>query len=434
MPSPNGPADSWRWACYGVPFAVAATLATPLLLTWLAGRKLFSKRPLVGIGAKLTGACPAVAPGKILVHGVSLGETALMRPLVPRLEAALGTGCLLTTTTETDWQGLGKSFPDHPRAFLPFDLPWAVARFLDATKPRAVVLLESEFWPLLVLACHRRGIPVVVANARMSERSFTRLGRLPLVRPLLAGYAGAAAQNALFAERLSALGIPRVAVTGTMKADLVKAADPAAARAEATRTGLDPAKPLLLLASTSPGEEAAVLAGRLPAWQARGWQVAIAPRHPERGMDIAALVSAWGGTPRRTSQGQTVAAGEVAIVDEIGRLGALYALAANSGIAVVGGSLGSGRGGQNMLEAAAAGCATVVGWDVVNQPDAMALLRAADGVVEVTAGTAQDALEDLAGDAPRRQRLGLAGKQAWQAGLGAADRTAAHLVGILAGR
>ena len=412
-----------------------AALASPALGLYVGYRKAIAGRPLVGALDKWHGRVPRVEPGRIIVHGVSLGETALMRPLVPLLEQHLGP-CLVTSSTETGWQGLAKAFPHHPRAFWPFDLPWAVEAFLDRLQPRALVLLESEFWPVMAAACHARGIPVVVANARLSEQSFARLQRIAVARRLLAGYAGAAAQNEDHAARLRAVGVPRVAVTGTMKADLVKPAGAAAAQAEAARIGLDPARPLLLLASTSPDEEAAVLdRERLAWWRSQGWQVAIAPRHPERGSALAALVRSWGAQPFLTAtpdaRPQTPDAA-IPIINEIGRLGALYALSSLSGgIAVVGGSLGSGRGGQNMLEAAAHGCATVVGWDVKNQPDAMALLRAAGGVVEVTAGDVHSALTTLAADPQRREALGHAGRQAWEAGRGAAARTAEHLVAIL---
>jgi 3-deoxy-D-manno-octulosonic-acid transferase len=298
-----------------------------------------------------------------------------------------------------------------------------------------VVLLESEFWPVMTMACQARGIPLVVANARLSERSHARLQQVGPLRRLLAGYAGAAAQNEEHAARLQSLGMPKVAVTGTMKADLVRPVSPEAARAEAQRIGLRSDRPLLLLASTSPDEEAVILdRERLAWWRAAGWQVAIAPRHPERGPALAALARSWGGSPCLTASPAcpSPTPDHLPIINEIGRLGALYGLAALSGgIAVVGGSLGSGRGGQNMLEAAAHGCATVVGWDVRNQPDAMALLRAADGVVEVHAGAVHPRLQELAQDLPTRRALGDAGRNAWTAGLGAADRTAAHLDALL---
>jgi 3-deoxy-D-manno-octulosonic-acid transferase len=416
-------------------WSLAACALLPLALLAIAHRTLVRRRPMAGWRAKLLGDAPPVSPGRVLVHGVSLGEVNLMRPLLPHLERLSGAPCLLTTSTTTGWEGLAKAFPGHDRRFFPLDLPWAVGRFLARTRPRAVVLLESELWPLFLCACHARGIPVAVVNARISDRSFRRLGLADaLLRPFFRERICTVSQNGLYAARALARGArrPHQAVSGSMKADMVRLAEPAAAAAWAAQTGLDGGRPLLLLASTSVPEEAAVLPTGLAPWIARGWQVAICPRHPERGEELAALVRRLGGTPWRTSQGQRLpspSGGEsVLIVDEIGRLALLYRCCADrGGIAVVGGSLGSGRGGQNMLEAAAHGCATVVGWDVKAQPDPMALLRAAEAVVELRAGGVEAGLAALADDPVRRQRLGEAGHRAWLAGQGATGRAARAL-------
>lgn len=422
------------WRLRAAPFAGIACALFPILLIYIAIRS-GGRRPIAGAWRKLSGLLPRSpapplprSPAPLLVHGVSLGEVSLMRPLVPKLEAAFGRPCLLTTTTETGMQGLEKHFPGHPREFLPFDLPWAVERFLSSTRPAAVVLLEAEFWPVLLCACFRRGIPVALVNARVSPRSFARFRHLrALVSPLFAAYAGAVAQNGTYAARLRALGC-RVAVpTGSMKADMVALADAAAIDAEGARTGLRRGEPVLLLASTSDGEERAVL----DAWKTTGWRIIICPRHPERGEAIAREL----GRPsvRTSTGGRLGGAEEVLIVDEIGRLGALYGWCSREGgIAVVGGSLGSRRGGQNMLEAAAARCATVVGWDVRSQPDSMHLLRACGGVVEVRPETIAAELAALAADADRRTAIGDAGHGAWLAGQGATDRVVRRLVAALA--
>jgi 3-deoxy-D-manno-octulosonic-acid transferase len=164
--------------------------------------------------------------------------------------------------------------------------------------------------------------------------------------------------------------------------------------------------------------------------------VIVCPRHPERGDVLAALISANGAVGKRTSRGGRVeSVDEVLVVDEIGKLSALYACtAATVGIAVVGGSLGSGRGGQNMLEAAAAGCCTVVGRDTRNFPDAMASLRTVGGVVEVDADGIHIELERLAADRERRRGLGERARTAWAADLGATDRAVVALAGLFAPR
>lgn len=422
-----------RWHWHLVFFSVLLLIAAPLIVLFLAHRLWIRRKGMVGLHEKLTGRGMRLTPGQILVHGVSLGEVNLMRPVVPKLEAALGARCLLTTTTETGRARLNEIFDDHERAFLPLDLPWAVMRFLARTRPRLVVLLELEVWPVLLLCCHLRGIPVVLLNARVSERSYRGYAQARwLLRPLFRELRLALGQNGTWTARLVGLGVrrERAIVSGSMKADMVGRATPEAMAAEAERLGLRPSQPVLLLASTSAGEvveEQALLAPQLDRWLSRGWQIVVCPRHPERGAEIVGLLTALSGVKqvRRSSLGERLDAhGQIMLVDEIGKLAALYAwTAAVNGIAVVGGSFGSGRGGQNMLEAAAAGCCTVVGWDTRNFPDAMALLNLADGVAEAGREDCQPLLTALADDPTRRKRLGTNGQQAWAAGRGAVERS-----------
>lgn len=429
-----------NWLLRAGIFSVLALAVFPLLVIYIAVRAV-GRRPLVGVRQKISGTPPLnVRQGAVLIHGVSLGETALMRPLVPQIQA-LGAHCLLTTTTETGWRGLEQNFPEQPRAFLPFDLPWAVERFLARSKPAAVILLEAEFWPLWLCACFRRGIPVLLLNARVSPRSYARFAHVrALVAPLLRNYAAAVTQNGLYAARLRRLGCPIARPGGSLKADQVRLADASQVIAEGERLGLIAGDPVLLLASTSSGEEATVLRAWLAQKQLAhpqpAWQIIICPRHPERGPELVTLCNALGLIAVRSANGERLPSGSsrpvVIIVDEIGRLGALYGWCADAqGIAVVGGGLGSGRGGQNMFEAAAARCATVVGWDVRSQPDSMALLRACAGVVEVTDATLAADLAALAADPARRARLGEAGHAAWQAGQGSTARVMRIITPVL---
>ena len=423
------PSDAARatWRSRAAFFASLLPVALPAALLLLAHRLWIRRKGMTGLAAKLSGRGPRRTPGQILVHGVSLGEVNLMRPLVPALEAALRARCLLTTTTETGWARLAELFPGHDRELLPLDLPWAVERFLSRTRPRAIVLLELEVWPQLLYRAAARGIPVWLLNARVSERSFRGYRRGgALLAPCFRGLDLVLAQNGLWGARLRALGAPRVRVCGSMKADMVAPVADDDRRALATAYGLSAHRPLLLLASTSAGEERTILADRLSAWLARGWQVVICPRHPERGGELAELISSLGAPVARSSTAGFRPADGVLIVDQIGKLGGLYAQAAATvGIVVVGGSLGSGRGGQNMLEPAAVAACTVVGWDTRNFPDAMALLRTAGGVVEVTAANLHQTLDALAEDPTRRACLGRAGHAAWAAGRGAVARAVA---------
>ncbi len=426
----------FHWRRRGALFALLYLLLAPLILLALAHRLLIRRRRLVHLGQKCSGRIAPVPAGAVVVHGVSMGEVMLMRALVPALEEAGLGPCLLTTTTETGDAALTRQFPDHHRAPWPFDLPWATARFLQRSRPRALILLELELWPLLLCACFQRRIPVLIVNARISARSFRGYHRFrALLRPLLGQLSGACCQNQLWAARLQALGVGGCPVTGSLKADMVRPADDQAREAEAQRIGLPPgpasAKQVFLIASSSQGEEAPLYASWTRWGAAQGWRLVICPRHPERGPELERLVAADGRPVWRSSTGGPAPSdpATVVIVDEIGRLGALYA---NAALCVVGGGLGSGRGGQNMLEAAAAGCATVVGPDWRNQPDAMAVLRAAAAVAVVDPHKPDAVLAPLAADPARRQAMGRAGQQAWDQARGAAPRTVAAIASLLA--
>ncbi|MBA3708599.1 MAG: hypothetical protein H0W83_07270, partial [Planctomycetes bacterium] len=193
----------WRWRAARV--SALYTVALPFALVAGCARLWRRRSSLVGVREKITGDGPTLARGQILIHGVSLGEVTLMRPLVARLgEAFAARGerprFLLTTTTETGKQGLDKHFAGFDRAFLPYDLPWAIARFLTRTRPRALLLLESEIWPLLLCACFARGIPVFLVNAKSSDRSFVRFRTGgAAARALFGGMTLALAQNGAYA-------------------------------------------------------------------------------------------------------------------------------------------------------------------------------------------------------------------------------------------
>lgn len=415
-------------------FATLTVIGSPLLALYAINRLWIRKKPIVGLGEKWTGRLPTPpAPGSILVHGVSLGEVQLMRPLVPLIERHFGYGCTLTTTTTTGWEALITHFADHARYFLPFDRIAAVRTFLRRVQPRAVILLEVEIWPQLLIECHLRGIPVLLLNARIGDSSFAGYRRArPFLSPLFQPLHLASAQNGRWGARLHCLGVPRYAlrVPGSLKADLIQPADPVQALAYGELLGLTTQRPILLLASTSAGaqghsdEEFALLHTTWSQWRALGWQIVVVPRHPERGSAVATIVERIGGAARRASQGQKIDREDaVLIVDEIGKLGSLYTLcAASTGIACVGGSFGSMRHGQNMLEAAAAGCCTVVGPDTRNFPDAMALLREAEAICELALPLDPQRLFDLASKPDERQALGRRAQALWAASRGTLAR------------
>lgn len=425
MSERHGGVAKLRWQGLLMVLDAVALLAVVALPLVVALRWLRRGSGLPGFREKCLGPCASrkLDRGGVVVHGVSLGEVGLMGLVVPRLEEVWRCHCVLTTSTATGMQALERQWAGHSRAWLPFDLPWAGERFLDRTRPRALVLLELELWPRLLAACHRRRIPVYVINGRVSARSYRgyRRGRA-LLRPLLRPLRLALAQNALWGARLRSLGVERVQVGGSLKADLVRITPPAQAAELADRLGLDAQRPLLLVASTSGEEELPCVS----AWRSAcpGHQLVICPRHPERGPALAETYQLQGLAVWLWSRdGEQGPAGfgdglRVWIVDTIGKLGALYARA---DIAIVGGSLGSGRHGQNMLEAAAHGCATIVGLDTSNFPDAMALLREAEAVIEAAPEELPAVLAGLANDPLECQRLARAGHQAWLEARGASE-------------
>ncbi|NET73860.1 MAG: hypothetical protein F6K62_23860, partial [Sphaerospermopsis sp. SIO1G2] len=302
-----------------------------------------------------------------------------------------------------------------------FDRPAAVRAWLGRLQPRALVLLELEIWPQLLLACRQRGIPVYLINARCSARSYAGYRQLgALLQPAFAAIDGVLAQNALWAARLKHLGARGVSAGGSLKADLVQPSRPDQQQQLAQRLGINRQQPVLLIASTSAGEELPFI----HAWpQLRHilshWQLIIVPRHPERGNDLAADIRQQGMNCWQSSQ-QTNPSDEanmVWLIDEIGVLGAAYGLA---DMAVVGGSLGSKRGSQNMLEAVAHHCATIVGPDTRNFPDAMTLLLEGGGIIQVPDQQAAIAvIKRLSQDPTERHRLGDRGYHLWQQARGA---------------
>ncbi|MDX1655349.1 MAG: glycosyltransferase N-terminal domain-containing protein, partial [Candidatus Competibacteraceae bacterium] len=203
---------------------------------------------------------PLPAPGALWIHGVSLGEVRAALPLVRVLQERYPRRPLLvTTTTPTGSRQVRESLKGVHHVYLPYDLPGAVERFLTRSRPALGVIMETELWPNLYSRCQRRGIPLVVANARLSARSargYRRLGGL--TRPMLDAVAVIAAQGEEDARRFRDLGARRVRLAGNLKYDLVPPPD-LAVQGEALRESLGTGRPVLLAASTHQGEELLVL-------------------------------------------------------------------------------------------------------------------------------------------------------------------------------
>jgi len=299
------------------------------------------------------------------------------------------------------------------RFYFPLDYGWAVRRALRRVRPRAVVLIELELWPNFLLAAEEAGVPVLVASGRVSERSFPRYRRLgPLARAFFVRLSAVGAQTEEYARRLEALGAPagRVEVLGNLKYD----AEPAPERAgTAARLGWERAAPLLLAASTHPGEEEAVLRSYRELRAASpGLRLAVAPRHIERSSEVEAVLGATGEPVMRWSVlrgdgggagGGSPRGGPLLLIDVLGDLDRFYRLA---DLVFVGGSLVP-RGGHNLLEPARLGRPVLFGPSIRNFADLASQLLAAGAAVQVEgeAGFRREASRLLA-DPRARAALG----------------------------
>lgn len=370
---------------------------------------------------------PAFAPGpRIWLHAVSVGETIAAAPLLRRLrERHPDHALLVTTTTPTGSAQLRRLFGEEvEHIYLPYDLPGAVRRFLDKTRPRIAVFMETELWPNLFAACAARGVPVVVANARLSARSargYARLGRL--TRATLACVRRVAAQGREDAQRFQRLGAPQVECVGNLKYDLDV---PASAREAggALREALGCDRSVWIAASTHAGEEEQVLAAhaalrsRLP-----DAALILVPRHPERFEAVAQLCERAGWRLVRRSRGRAPDRDtDVLLGDTMGELMLFFAAA---DLAFVGGSLVP-VGGHNPLEPAALGLPVLTGPHTFHFAEVFPRLLEAGAALEVgDAGELAEAAARLLADAPERSRRGEAARAVVEANRGAVGRVAA---------
>lgn len=357
----------------------------------------------------------------VWVHAASVGETVSILPLVARI-AGEGAFVVLTTVTTTSADVVGARLPDGVvHQFVPVDLAGPVTRFLDTWRPRFAIFVESEMWPVALAMLARRHVPLVIVNGRMSDRSFGRWSRVPLVaRALMKRVALCLAQTPGDAERFLALGVRRVETTGNVKLDA--AAPEAELAAAAALEAALAERPTFLAASTHPGEDEIVVAAhRRLAERYRDLVTVIVPRHPARGEAIADLVHAAGLSVALRSRGERPVAGTaVYVADTVGELGTFYRLAT---VALVGGSFVP-VGGHNPVEAARAGAPVITGPEIANNREAFAALLAADAatVVSDADGLAAE-VDRLLADPELRARRAAAAAAAMDASAGALDRS-----------
>ncbi len=422
-------------------YTVLFHLGLPLIGLRLALRARSAPAYAKRIGERFAFNLPRLKAGGIWVHAVSVGESIAAAPMIRELlvrhpDLPITVTCMTPTGSERIRALFGSSeFGDRVQhCYLPYDLPWAAARFLERARPKLAVIMETELWPNHIHQCALRGIPVVLANARLSERSARGYARFAgLTAPMLAQLSWLAVQTEAEAERFRALGArPEcVTVTGSIKFDL--RIDPELSlRAAALRAEWQAAaRPVWIAASTHAGEDESALAAHRQLLQSHPDALLIlVPRHPERFDAVFELCKREGfNTLRRSSAAPVVPESAVLLGDTMGELLFLYALA---DIAFVGGSLVA-NGGHNLLEPAALGKPVLAGPHLFNFLEIAAQLRAAGALREVKdAAELYAAVATLWREPPAAKQMADAGLGVLRANQGALERLLAGLAKLLA--
>ncbi|MFT4096824.1 MAG: 3-deoxy-D-manno-octulosonic acid transferase [Rhodoblastus sp.] len=358
-------------------YRTAGRLLEPLAPRFLARRAAQDREDVSRLAERMGRARIARPAGPLVwLHGASIGEGLALLPLIEAI-ARSGAHALATTGTATSARVVGDRLPPGAiHQFVPLDGPSFARRFLDHWRPDAAIFAESEIWPNLILETRRRGAPLFLVNARMSERSVERWRRAPATaRELLGAFERIFAQGAQDAARFESLGAPRVTISGNLKYDV--APPPARPEELAQFSAALGGRPVWVAASTHEGEEEFCLAAhsilrlRFP-----DLMTIVAPRNARRGRDIAGLARTTGARTALRSAGETISRDcDVFVADTFGEMGLWYRLAS---IVFVGKSLVAG-GGQNPIEPAKLGAAILHGPDVDNFVDAYAMLDASGG-------------------------------------------------------
>ncbi|MBP8216211.1 MAG: lipid IV(A) 3-deoxy-D-manno-octulosonic acid transferase [Thauera sp.] len=410
-----------------LPYTLLWILALPLVLLRLLWRARRQPAYLRHVGERF-GRYRVRAPLAVIwVHAVSVGETRAAEPLVRALLARWPEhSVLLTHMTPTGRDTARTLFTDEPRvlrAYLPYDVGCFAHAFLRHFRPMFGVIMETELWPNLLAACRRRRIPVMLANARLSDRSARRYARLPALTALtMKALAAIGAQTAADAARLTQLGARRVTVTGNIKFDITPPAE-MLALGQTLRARIGE-RPVVLAASTREGEEA-VLVDAFVRNAPSDALLLLVPRHPQRFDAVAAELAARRLATQRRSADETIAAHtRVLLGDSMGEMFAYYAAA---DVALIGGSW-LPFGGQNLIEACAVGTPVVVGPHTFNfQAVAQDAVRAGAALRAEDADAGMQAALALVADDDARTRFSAAGRAFATTHQGATARSIAIL-------
>jgi len=410
-------------------YTLALYCATPFLvgrLLWRGRRDLAYLQRIgerFGLGSRI-----AARRGCVWIHAVSVGEVQAASPIVKALRNLYPDETIVvTSTTATGADRVSKAFGGGVvHRYFPFDLPGSVVRFLNRIAPRVAIIMETEIWPNLLTECRRRGIPVILANVRLSGRSAVGDRRFRgLFAPVLGGVAAIAVQSGEDARRIASVGAPPdlIDVTGSTKFDIPMLAS-LREEAAALRRIWGSSRGIWIAASTHEGEETVVLDAfeqvleRLP-----GSLLVLVPRHPERFRDVAAYVRRRGFEPSMRSQRLADCTDvRVFVGDTMGELPLFYAAA---DVAFVGGTLVE-RGGHNMLEPAALGLPVLFGPHVFNFAEISRRLIEAGGARTVgDAASLGQAVVDYLCDSDLRHTIGSKGRTFVEGNRGAGDRVVA---------
>lgn len=385
------------------------------------------------------GKLPAKRPGvkRVWLQAVSVGEMLAIGPVLEAWAADPAVEVYLTTTTSTGHRLAQDRYATKVMGvgYFPLDFWWFSARAWRTADADLAVLTEGERWPEHIAQAVRRGVPVACINARLSDRSFRRMGWLgPLLRGLMGGIDCMLAASERDAARFRELGFAadRIRVTGNIKLDVpIAVLDAAARSALRAELGFGPDDLVLLGASTWPGEETALLAAAGQAWAAgMDCRLLLVPRHAERGAEVEAEVRSTGQSyHRRSRDGLAQDRVAITIADTTGELQRLLQVA---DVVFVGKTLPPHTEGQTPVEAAALGRPILTGSGTSNFASIVEQLRETGGLVTVAdTGELADQVLALLRDPSRRQELGAAARGWHEFNRGAVERTLAALKSLL---
>ncbi len=417
---------------------------------WLIYRRIAQKKPVAGLGVKLTGNIHRQHRNQPCVwfHAVSVGEVLQLQAVVARMAAQYpGYEIVITTTTGTGFDVARSKYPGCTVRYFPLDFSWAVRRAMRNLRPKLIVLVELELWPNFLAMARRRDIPVALINGRISDASYRNYRRFDwLTRPLLEACSLIAAQSRQNAERFLTLGAPpsRVFQAGNIKFDGIETSRDNPKTAGLRKFfGIQSGELVFVAGSTqSPEEEFALATWETLRAEFPKLRLLLVPRHKERFDEVAELIAARGHVILRRSlhdretQARTVesrhsqpASQPVLLLDTLGELSHAWGLA---DIAFVGGSL-TNRGGQNMIEPAGYGAAVLFGPNTWNFRDVTEALLSRDAALVVRDGNdLTAAVRRLLQEESSRARLGDLARQFVVSQQGATDQTV-ELLGRLLG-